>query len=117
MSSGKHPIKEKSTLISEAQRKEINYTNHFKEDVVATRTNISEDLVTKYLRKNFNNLITFKYKKDRYESYRYNLIFDKSSQYYLLIAISFVNSHINIITAFVTRKHRGNPEKLVSRWG
>lgn len=111
-----HPIENRSELKDEVERRNLEYTTHFEEDVLPDRTNISEEMVEKHIQ-NFEELISFTYKKDNYENERYNLIFDKSSNYYLLMALSFANEHINIITAFVTRKHRGKPEKLVDRWG
>lgn len=81
------------------------------------RSNITKELIEKYLDNRFEDLVSFVHKKDNHESERYNLIFDKSTKYYLLLALSFSNEYINIITAFVTRKHRGDPENLVTRWG
>ena len=112
-----HPIQNQEKLEKELSKRKISFTKHFEEDTLPARSNVTREMPGKYLRKRFNHLIAFTHKKDRHENERYNLIFEKSSKYYFLLALSFSNGNINIITSFVTRKHRGDPEKLVERWG
>lgn len=110
-------IEDREELRKELNGRKIAYTSHFEKDVAPHRTIITRDLVESYLEENFEELLAFKYKEDEHRNDRYNLIFDKSTKYYLLLALSFNDGKINIITSFVTRKHRGDPEKLIERWG
>ena len=112
-----HPIENKGKLTEEVRKRKISYTIHFEEDIEQDRTNISSQLIETYLSNKLEDLIDFTHKPDEKDTPRYNLIFDKSGRYYLLVALSFVNAHINLITSFLVKKERGNPEELVERWG
>lgn len=110
-----HPITEREILEQEIQDRDFRRTRHYMRQV-QSRDLVQHNQVKTNLQ-DLEELKAFSYKKDEKENERYNLLFSKSNKYYLMVAISFVNNHINLVTAFVTRKARGKPEELVSRWG
>lgn len=111
----KHPISNTDKLKDEIKSRNFRRTNHYNLRL-QTRDLIEHSQVTSKL-EDMSDLEAFEYKKDGRDNERYNLVFSRSNKYYLLIALSFVNNHLNLITAFVTRKSRGSPDELASRWG
>jgi len=110
-----HPIVDRELFVEQVRLRDFRMTDHYRKKV-ESRQLVEHDEVEGML-SDFSCLKAFTYKRDLKDNERYNVLFDKSNKYYLLVALSFVNNHINLVTAFVTRKDRGRPEELVSRWG
>lgn len=110
-----HPITDREDFVKAVKSRDISETYHYVNRVESR--SLVENQEVKESVMDLSDLLAFEYKKDSSDNERYNLLFDKSNKYYLLVAVSFVNSHINLVTAFVTRKSKGSPEELVGKWG
>lgn len=99
-------IKKESEIKKVIKSSEIRYTKHFEEDVLSDRINITKKLVKSNL-KNPKNLIEFQYEEDTHPREKYELLFDKSNKYYLMIVVSLEEKkYIYVVTSFVMNKEK-----------
>ncbi len=79
------------------------------------RPNLKVETVMDFLRGGWDDALFMAYKDFDGVSHRYNVIFEKSNKYFLIIGIR--DRKVDLVTAFKTRKNNGDPEELVKRWG
>lgn len=112
-----HPITSRKKLVEEIESRELRETDHFKKKC-RDRPHVSSEETKSFLTDSIeDDLLAFTDKADAYPEQRYNMVFDRSNEYYLMVGISFANSHINLVTVFITRKNKGKPLDLAERWG
>lgn len=112
-----HPIDSEELLKSEIKKREIEYTDHFLEDVEPDRPKITFELVEELIKNKLDELLAFEHKPDKYDSPRYNICFRKSTNYYVIMGVSFSKQHINLITSFPVKQSRGKPKDLIKQFG
>lgn len=112
MSSGLHPIDSEEALKREIESREIQYTWHFKEKRLPRRKNVSVELIETYLG-NPVDLLEFVFEPDDHDREKYQLLFDKSSKYFLKIVLSMEGDSQYIVTAHVVNKSKKEKSKLL----
>lgn len=82
-----HPISDSKVLKSELMDRDVHYTWHFEHERLPYRENVDKDLLESYLDDPVD-LLDFVYADDEHEREKYELLFDKSSKYFLKIVLS-----------------------------
>lgn len=101
-----HPIETKDGIRKTLSRvSKINYTQHFEEERLPNRVNLSKDIIEEHL-KSPRKLIEFEFEEDKHPRPKYQLVFDKSTKYYLKIVLSFDDNEVFIVTAHIVNKRR-----------
>lgn len=107
-----HPIKNKNCLEEAVSDREIKYTRHFKEQRLPRRENVSEKLIKLYLN-DMSDLVDFAYSEDEHRRFKYELLFNKSTKYFLKVVLSMNRSEIYIVTAHVINKTKREKSKMI----
>jgi hypothetical protein len=112
-----HPIRSVGELEVEVKRRDVVKTNHFLNYSMPDRPNLEVETVIDFLRDDWDDALFMAYKEFDGVSHRYNVIFDKSNKYFLIIGIGIRDKKVDLVTAFKTRKNNGDAEELVKGWG
>lgn len=98
-----HPISDQENFKEELSVRDISYTRHFEEERLPYRSNVTKDLIEEHLQEP-DNLVDFRYEEDDHKREKYQVLFDKSSKYFLKIVLSMSKGEIFIVTAHVVNK-------------
>lgn len=100
-----HPIEEEEIFKEVISSRKVNYTYHLEEKRLPIRENVSKDLIERHL-DNPSDLIDYSYEEDNHKREKYQLVFDKSTKYFLKIVLSMAEEELFIVTAHVVNKTR-----------
>jgi hypothetical protein len=109
---GLHPIEDEEVLKQEIESRDIRYTRHFEEKRLPRRENVTKDLIKKHLRDPVD-LLEFVFEDDDHRREKYQLLFDKSSKYYLKTVLSMEDDSLYIVTAHVVNKTKKEKSQVV----
>ena len=107
-----HPIEKEGRFKNELKSRQVNYTRHFEEDRLPYRQNVTKDLIEQHL-SNPKDLVEYKYEEDNHNREKYQVLFDKSTKYYLKIVLSMTNGDLFIVTAHVINKTKKKLSQII----
>ncbi|MBC5792800.1 MAG: hypothetical protein H8Z69_02050 [Nanohaloarchaea archaeon] len=113
-----HPVRSLLELEGEVKRREITFTNHFIRDSLPDRPNLTKEEVRETVETPWNEkALAFDYKGEKKFGHRYNIVFHKSTQYYLLTGVDINDKKVEIVTAFQTNRNYAKPKELAKQYG
>ena len=113
-----HPVVSLLELEGEVKRCEVVFTNHFLRDSLPDRPNLTREDVQEVVETPWGgDALAFDYKGEKEFGHRYNVVFQKSTQYYLLTAVDINDGKVEVVTAFQTNCNYSNPEELAKQYG
>jgi hypothetical protein len=108
----RHPIEERDVLQEAVSSREIFLTRHFQEERLPRRENVSRGIIFSHL-EDMSDLVDFVYSEDGHSRFKYELLFDKSSKYFLKVVLSMDESRVFIVTAHVINKAKREKSKMI----
>jgi hypothetical protein len=87
------------------QIKEIDYSQHFEQDVNPIRDNVSKEKIENHLHDS-SQLEAAECEADEHPRDKYLLFFDDSTKYYLKVVVSIADEYLNVVTSHVVSKRR-----------
>jgi hypothetical protein len=107
-----HPIEKEEKFKNELQSRKVNYTRHFERDRLPYRQNVTKNLIEKHL-EDPKDLVKYKHEEDDHNREKYQVLFDKSTKYYLKIVLSMTNGDLFIVTAHVINKTKKKLSQMI----
>jgi len=107
-----HPVKNEKTFKNMISGLKLEYTKHFEKDRLPYRKNISKELIREYIG-DPKDLVEFSYAPDNHVREKYEVLFDKSSKYFLKIVLSVSSEKVYIVTAHIINKTKKEKSKII----
>jgi len=107
-----HPIEKEEKFKNELQSRKVNYTRHFERYRLPYRQNVTKNLIEKHL-EDPKDLVKYKHEEDDHNREKYQVLFDKSTKYYLKIVLSMTNGDLFTVTAHVINKTKKKLSQMI----